>query len=234
MSEFEFDRCDTYMYFASNMLPENPVIVEVGSIHGAHSLKLEQKFYGDLTMIAYEAGQENYESLCKGINDGLIHCQPGTSGGLWRPGTVSHRAAVTGTDGEVEFFEFEEVSSNSIYPRHTGEGRHLRRTSKVRSVSINTIMQENNCPRIDLLFLNCEGAELGVLEEVLSDVAVRDRIGQLCVSFHGGRIYSQDTTVDMVKRMSEFFWVTEEQNDWPCHLFVNKGLKLKGGSHVSS
>jgi len=228
MPEFEFDRCDTYMYFASNMLPKRPVIVEVGSIHGAHSLKLEQKLYGELTMIAYEAGQENYASLCMGIDDGIIYCQPHTSGGCWRSSTTTHRAAVTGTDGEVEFFEFEEMSSNSTYPRHTGEGRHLRRVSYIRSVSVKTIMQENGCDRIDLLFLNCEGAELGVLEEVLTDPSVRDRIGQLCVSFHGGRVYPQDKTVEMVKRISEFFWVTEEQNDWPCHLFVNKGLEIKG------
>jgi hypothetical protein len=59
----EFDRCDTYMYFASNMLPSNPVIVEVGSIRGAHGVKLCKKFDNKLTMIAYEAGYENYESL---------------------------------------------------------------------------------------------------------------------------------------------------------------------------
>lgn len=217
---FEFDRCDTYMYFASNMLPDRPTIVEVGSIHGAHGRKLRNKFNDDITMITYEAGKENYESLCRGV----LPLPIPHSGGCHQPVIAIHRAAVTGSDGEVEFFEFEEISSNSIYPRHTGEGRNLRRTSKVRSVSLNTIMRDNNCDRIDLLFLNCEGAELGVLEEVLANPSVRDKMGQLCVSFHGGRIYSQDKTVEMVERMSEFFWVVEEQNDWPCHLFVNKSL----------
>lgn len=217
---FEFDRCDAYMYFASNMLPESPTIVEVGSIHGAHGIKLCDKFCNDLLMIAYEAGKENYETLCNGISNvsivgsGDTHCRP----------IEPNHAAVTGTDGEVEFFEFEEISSNSIYPRHTGEGRNLRRTSKIRSVSLDTIMLDNLCDRIDLLFLNCEGAELGVLEEVLNDASIRDRVGQLCVSFHGGRIYPQKSTLRMVERMSEFFWVVEEVNDWPCHLFVNKSL----------
>ena len=214
---FEFDRCDTYMYFASNMLPESPTIVEVGSIHGAHGIKLCDKFCNDLIVIAYEAGKENFSTLLDGI---LQEYKTAVSG----IPIITRNAAVTGTDGEVEFFEFKEISSNSIYPRHTGEGRNLRRTSKVRSVSIDTIMQENLCDRIDLLFLNCEGAELGVLEEVLTNTSVRDRIGQLCVSFHGGRIYPQKSTLKMVERMSEFFWVVEEVNDWPCHLFVNKSL----------
>lgn len=229
---FEFDRCDTYMYFASNVLPDNPTIVEVGSIHGAHGNKLRKRFKDDLTMIAYEAGKENYDSLCRGMPLPIPH-----SGGCHQPRVAVHRAAVTGLDGEVEFFEFEEISSNSIYPRHIGEGRNLRRTSKVRSVSLETIVEENGLDRrgmswcsddklcIDLLFLNCEGAELGILEEVLAKPSLRDQLGQLCVSFHGGRIYPQIDTDEMVARMSEFFWVVEEQNDWPCHLFVNKNLE---------
>jgi FkbM family methyltransferase len=209
---FEFDRCDTYMYFASNMLPDDPVIVEVGSIHGAHGIKLCKKFNNELTMIAYEAGQENNASLVAGI------AKAGAP-------IVAHRAVVTGSDGTAEFYEFVEESSNSIYPRHQGEGRRLRRTSNIRSVSLNTIIEENDCSRIDLLFLNCEGAEIGILKEVLRRPELRDRLGQLCVSFHGGRIYPQQETEEMVRRMSEFFWVVEEQNDWPCHLFVNKGLE---------
>lgn len=220
---FEFDRCDTYMYFATNVLPVNPVIVEVGSIHGAHGIKLCNKFDNKLTMIAYEAGKENYDSLLGSVMADY-KCPSGIhEHTLLVPITV-HRAAVTGSDGDVEFFEFQEESSNSIYPRHTGEGRRLRRTSKVRSVSLETIINENNCSSIDLLFLNCEGAELGILTEVLDKPELRDKLGQLCVSFHGGRIYPQKSTIRMVERMSEFFWVVEEINDWPCHLFVNKSL----------
>lgn len=205
----EFDRCDTYMYFAVNQLPKNPTIVEVGSVHGAHGIKLCHKFNHELTMIAYEAGRENYASLVEGIK-------------IAGSKMIPQRAAVTGKDGEVEFFEFEEISSNSIYPRHTGEGRKLRRTSTLSSVSLETIIDTNNCAKIDLLFLNCEGAEIGILTEVLDKPALRDKIGQLCVSFHGGRIYPAADTLSIVKKMSEFFWVVEEHNDWPCHLFVNK------------
>jgi len=214
--QLQFDRCDTYMYFAENALPQSPVIVEVGSIHGAHGIKLCNRFSGDLTMIAYEAGQENHETLVAGVAASTADI-------------ATHRAAVTGQDGEVEFFEFAEISSNSTYPRHEGEGRTLRRTSMVRCVSLETIMADNNLNHIDLLFLNCEGAELGILEEVLAKPHLRDKMGQLCVSFHGGRIYPQADTLRMVERMSEFFVVVEEQNDWPCHLFVNKGLEVTGG-----
>ncbi len=214
MPHFDIEREDTYMYFASNMLSDDPTIVEVGSIHGAHGIKLCKRFNNKLSMVAYEAGLENYASLVKAVD-------------LAKAPIVTCYAAVTGSDGEIEFFEFEEISSNSIYPRHKGEGRHLRRASKIASVSLDSITSiAGCCPYIDLLFLNCEGAELGILKEVLSKPDLRDRLGQLCVSFHGGRIYPQEETVDMVKRMSEFFWVVEEQNDWPCHLFVNKRLKF--------
>lgn len=209
---FEFDRCDTYMYFASNMLPNNPIIVEVGSIHGAHGIKLCHRFNNAIKMIAYEAGQENYDSLVLGIA---------------RAGApiTAHRAVVTGFDGTIDFYEFAEESSNSVYPRHNGEGRCLRRTSNIKAVSLNTIMKENDCRQIDLLFLNCEGAELGILNEVMINPYLRNKLGQICVSFHGGRIYPQEDTIESVRKMSEFFWVVEEQNDWPCHLFVNKVIE---------
>ena len=194
------------------MLPSDPVIVEVGSIHGAHGIKLCRKLQNKLTMIAYEAGLENHASLVAGVDSSDVEI-------------AVHRAAVTGSDGQVEFFEFKEVSSNSVYPRHTKEGRHLRRTSQIRTVGLETIMLDNNCPRIDLLFLNCEGAELGILEEVVMNSELINKLGQLCVSFHGGRIYPSEETSRMVQQMSEFFWVVEEKNDWPCHLFVHKDLK---------
>jgi len=59
---------------------------------------------------------------------------------------------------------------------------------------------------------------------VLSKPDLRDRLGQLCISFHGGRIYPQARTLDAIEKMSEFFVVTTEENAWPCHLFVNKDL----------
>jgi len=231
MPSFVFDREDTYMYFAKDCLPDRPTIVEVGSIHGAHGTKLRRRFNDNITMITYEAGKENYESLCRDMAP--VPVQP--SGGCNPPHVLNHRAAVTGCDGEVEFFEFQEISSNSIYPRHSNEGRHLRRASFVRSVSLETIMRENMCSCIDLLFLNCEGAELGILEEVLTKPLLRNRVGQICVSFHGGRVYPKEKTDAMVEKMSDFFWVVEEKNDWPCHLFVNKNfISTEGGNHGSS
>jgi FkbM family methyltransferase len=222
---FEFDRCDTYMYFTPDTLPDRPNIVEVGSIHGAHGIKLCKKFNNNLTMIAYEAGQENYKSLCRGLSPFSIS----HSGGCCQPRIVAHNAAVTGRDGEVEFFEFKEISSNSIFPRHVNEGRNLKCVNLIKSVSLETVLKDNHLDRLDLLFLNCEGAELGILNEVLLKPLLRNRLGQLCVSFHGNRIYPQEKTDEMVQMMSEFFWVVEEQNDWPCHLFVNKGLELVRG-----
>jgi FkbM family methyltransferase len=215
---FEFDREDKYMYFASNILPDDPIIVEVGSINGAHGIKLCKKFDNRLTMIECEAGRRNYETLKAQVS----------LAGESRERISVVNSAITGLDGSTDFFEFEEISSNSTYPRHETEGRHLRERRKVETLSLTTLMQRNNCDRIDLLFLNCEGSELGILEEVLTKPELRNKIGQLCVSFHGGRIYPPEETIIMVQKMSDFFWVIEEKNDWPCHLFVNKSLKTGG------
>ena len=132
------------------LFPADPIIVEVGSIHGAHGIKLCKKFNNKLTMVAYEAGIENFSSLVEGI------------GSIKAP-FLLYNAAVTGSDGEIEFFEFDEISSNSIYPRHIEEGRHLRRTSRVRSISLETVLRENDCPRIDLLFVSSDTFTIAIL-----------------------------------------------------------------------
>ncbi len=192
---------------------QEPIFVDIGSRTGIHAIALCKKFTSKV--IVYEAQEENYRLLNQAVYGSTI---------------ITHQLAVTGKDGETDFFEFPGGCSNSIYPRHTQEigldraSMKLIQKVKVRSTSVESILKTNNIPRIDVLFCNCEGAELGIIDEVVSKHDLRHKIGQLCISFHGGRIYPQTQTIDAIKRMSEFFLMTTEINDWPCHLFVNKNM----------
>lgn len=217
-AQLQLDRCSTYLFFAKEVLPQKPIFIDVGSRTGIHALALANKF--NSTIIVYEANEKNHNLLKQAVSGTNI---------------ITHQLAVTGEDGETDFFEFVGGCSDSIYPRHKqgiGSGRanlKLIQKTKVKSTSVESILSMNNIPRIDVLFCNCEGAELGIIDEVMSKPNLRHRVGQLCVSFHGGRIYQQTQTTDAIKRMSEFFLMTTEVNDWPCHLFVNKNIVPKRG-----
>ncbi|MCG8404647.1 MAG: FkbM family methyltransferase [Phycisphaerales bacterium] len=205
LHELHFDRCDPYLFFASNRLPPNPIVVEVGSFKGVHACNLYNRLQG--TVIVYEAGKDSYDKLRRNVSS--------------LPITV-HHAAVTGANGEVDFFEFEEISSSSIYPRHERENRKLQKRTKVRSVGLEQILKDNDLEKIDVLFTNCEGAEIDILNEVLSKPFLTKKLPQLCISFHGGRIYDQSKADELIEKMSDRYIVVKDESKWPCHLFINK------------
>lgn len=217
-TQLGLDRCNRYLFFAKDVLPSEPIFVDIGSRTGIHALTLSKKFRSKI--IVYEAYEENYRLLNQEVCGSTI---------------ITHQLAVTGKDGETDFFAFPGGCSNSIYPRHIQEAG-LNRTHmkliqkvKVKSTSVESILETNNIPHIDVLFCNCEGAELGIINEVVSKPDLRNKIGQICISFHGGRIYPQTQTIDAIERMSEFFLMITETNDWPCHLFVNKNIVSRKG-----
>lgn len=208
MNQLHLSRCNRYLFFAENVLPKKPIFIDVGSRTGIHAIALLEKFKS--LIIVYEACAKNYHTLCQAVSGSTI---------------VTHQSAVTGKDGEIDFFRFASASSNSIYPRHQKEvGMKLQQQTKVKSVSIESILTANDLSHIDILFCNCEGAELGIINEILSKPHLRNRLGQLCISFHGERIYPQAQTVNAIEKMSVYFLVITENNDYPCHLFVNKNL----------
>lgn len=211
--QLQLDRCSRYLFFARGILPQQPIFVDVGSRTGIHALALADKFDG--TTIVYEANEKNHSLLSQAVSGSKI---------------LTHQLAVTGKDGETDFFEFVGGCSDSVYPRHKqdiGPDRanlRLIQKARVKSTSVESILSVNNVPHIDVLFCNCEGAELGIIDEIMSKPNLRHKIRQLCVSFHGGRIYAQTKTTNAIGRMSEFFLMTTEVNEWPCHLFINKNM----------
>ena len=205
----QLDRCDDYLFYARNLLPERPTIVEIGSFSGLHASTLYGRFGGRI--IVYEASERNFASLVDAL------------GGL---PITTRRAAVTGADGDVELFEFaDKPSSASIYSRHERDKKQkLERRYSVRAVSIESIFSENNLDRIDILFSNCEGAELGLLKELASKPWLQDKLPQMCISFHGGRIYDQSEADALFERFAETHLIIEDDSKWPCHLFLHRSI----------
>lgn len=203
------DRCDEYLFYARNFVPPRPTIVEVGSFSGVHASKLYQRLGGQI--IVYEASERNFASLVAALQGLPI---------------TPRRAAVTGTDGEVDLFEFKDKpSSTSIYSRHERDERQkLAQCYKVRAVSIESVLSENEIDHIDILFSNCEGAELGIMNEVASKPWLQDKLPQMCISFHGGRIYDQSEADALVSRFLQSHLIIEDDSKWPCHLFLHRSI----------
>ena len=205
----QLDRCDAYLFYAKNLVPEQPTIVEIGSFSGTHASNLYRRLGGHI--IVYEASERNFAALAEALQGLPI---------------TTKRAAVTGTDGDVELFEFvDKPSSTSIYSRHELDKKQkLERRYRVKGVSIESVLRDNNIDRIDILFSNCEGAEVGILNELTSKPWLHPKLLQMCISFHGGRIYDQREADALLDRFRESHLIIEDDSKWPCHLFLHRSV----------
>jgi FkbM family methyltransferase len=91
------------------------------------------------------------------------------------------RLALAGTDGEAEIHLSDHPEANSLYApmaRQFGS----RGSLATRMSTLESFLREVGLPRLDLLKLDIEGAEIAVLDAV-SDKALAE-IGQITVEFH--------------------------------------------------
>jgi len=73
-------------------------------------------------------------------------------------------------------------------------------------------MRENNLDRIDALILNCQGAEIAIMEQLTSR-PLREKIGQICVSFHDPRIYPTKEKARIFGLIGQYYHVIRGEND---------------------
>lgn len=121
----------------------------------------------------------------------------------------------------VAFYEFRNrPESNSVVARE----HEVERAYAVEAVDLTGVLATNQLQRIDVLFSNCEGGELGLLEEILAKPDLSARLGQMCISFHP-QIYRQRTVNRMLDRLASRAEIIKDvDNDWPSHLFINRDL----------
>ena len=55
------DRCDDYLFYAENLVPQRPTIVGIGSFSGTHAANLYRRLGGHI--IVYEASERNFAAL---------------------------------------------------------------------------------------------------------------------------------------------------------------------------
>lgn len=196
-------RLDPYLFFAEDLLRQPPITVEVGSFTGRHCRLIYEAYHG--TVIVYEAGRATFATLKKALGSHPI---------------IAHNKAVTGRVGTATFYEYRDLpAANSIFDRQHKSGQAYA----VDTVGIERILEENEIPHIDALFSNSEGAELGMLEEMIAKPHVWRSVRQMCISFHK-QIYGTEPIDDILRRMApRAEIIVDDQAPWPCHLFINRG-----------
>lgn len=157
-----------YHVINQELLGDKPSLVKVGVV-GTGDLDRFKELYPKGDVIAYEADPDNFNK--------------------YNTGKYKFHQKAVGNGGYMEFYKYSNIVSHSTFPRHLKDANcRLVDTITVKSVSLEDILKDNNLNYLDVLILNCEGGELSIMES-LKDKKVRDKIGQICVSFHDPRIY---------------------------------------------
>ena len=90
------------------------------------------------------------------------------------------KAALSAEDGSAPLYLSENPESSSLAPSPTSP--LARRTVEVETITLGSLMERLSARKVDLLKLDVEGAEFGLIETTSQDIL--RRIDQLTVEFH--------------------------------------------------
>ena len=203
----EIEKCyiDDWLFFDSNIVNEieSPTFVEIGSFTGNHAKGLKEKYIKS-KMIIYEASKKNFSELKNNVSNYDI---------------TIHNKGISDKKEIKTFYEFNSPSSNSVFNR---KNRKLTNLTKVEFITIYDLLDDNNINYIDVLFMNCEGSELFILDYILENKEIQTKIKQISISFHP-QIYGEQKIKEMKTKINENGYLSYTNNKkWPCTLIIKK------------
>jgi len=172
-----------YHQFAPYLMPRTSSVLHVGAFPGKCALTLRNQ-YPEARLVLLEPDKENYVQLPQ--------C-----------GAEAHPWALAAGSGPTLFHHRAHRTASSMFP----DTVHVPEVSyEVRGVTLEEVHDITGRAPIDLMLLNCEGAEMYVVETILSDTAWPARIGQLSIAFHPGpATYSVDCMRYMLRGLRKHY-----------------------------
>ncbi len=166
--EIFLDQC--YLQELVLPLPETPVIFDVGANAGYFSLFALSRFPG-ARVFAFEPIAANFRLLKRNAD-----LNPDQS-------LICIHKAVAGQSGEL-MLAFEGGEAYTTSATVLGSGEDKRANVRVPAVTIGEVLSEYTLPKIDLLKMDCEGAEYEIIYRAHS--AVLSRIDRIVMEVHSG------------------------------------------------
>jgi FkbM family methyltransferase len=161
------------------LLPENPVILDIGGNVGYFNMMLFSQI-DSVKVIAYEPIPENYKLFQENVMRNSIMTTK----------VKVFNMAVTGTPVE-EVAIYKEVENNnsvtaSIFNDFSKDNFNV---IKVKAITLGQIIESNNLESVDLLKLDCEGSEYPIIYETPRHVWDKVKM-----------VYMEDHPLDQNKR----------------------------------
>lgn len=155
----EYEKNYSSKLFFDNLLPtESPIIFDVGA-HKGESILFFKNIYPSAQIYSFEPELTNFEELLKVAK---------------RNNTLAFNLAIAETDGEIPFFKQDISHLGGLLPinKESSDSLGYAKSAKnepliVNAISLDSFCQQNNIDYINLLKIDVQGYEVGVLKGAL-------------------------------------------------------------------
>jgi FkbM family methyltransferase len=193
LSDHPHDIITNFVVFGKKdygVIRKNSVIVDIGANIGTFSLYAITN--GAKKVYAIEPNSFSYETLLKNININNLEGR-----------IVAFKAAVSDKDNEEVYIPIRSSPYNAITSDPLADGGNLER---VQTISLATLVEREGIQAIDLLKVDCEGAEYQIIPAL--PPALLGRILEIKVEYLGGDI---NLIIDHLQRNS--FVITKHEKE---------------------
>lgn len=167
--------------FLKNILRKNMNVIDVGGYYGLISLHIAQAILPNGKIFIFEPFPVFYEGLVKNFNLNNLNNVNFMNAALSNKNEYCEIAI----DGDATTLIFDKNEVNK------------RVTSVIKTITLDTFLEINQLPNIDLINMDCEGSELLVLQGATKLLRER-RIPIFCEIHHHLLVKQQNSVSDLV------------------------------------
>ena len=176
-------------------LTRDSVVIDIGGFKGEWALHISKK-YGCKVHI-FEPVRSNYYAILKKS--------------WWRRNISLHRLAISDKTGTIEFFLTPNADGHTTIDRSKTSKKKKVKKILTKSITLEKFLNDKNLSRVDLIKMNCEGAEIQILNSIDSQLA--KKIKQITFSGHAPKITSIEDQEAALQHIRNVGYSVEEYSN---------------------
>lgn len=171
----EIFQMKTYLKFIASS-PQT--VIDIGGHFGFFSIQMSNKF-PTCTIFTFEPAPRTFKILESNIKANNMK------------NIKAFNYAVGGVENEISFYENEDLECSSLYNTEKG-GKKIT----VSAITLKTIFDNNSIKSIDVLKLDCEGAEFEIINNNLGILS--EKVNCIICEYHTGIRKDKDVRLDLI------------------------------------